>query len=136
MEVTFDKAYCNGCFAHLDSKACHYALESTDMLKKIRNKFKKVAKKTNKSSKFKGTIEKEQRERRLKTRSLKQEVKTRFTATHTMIRSFMNDPNENKHDKDIDEVKVFENLSAVNDALKASVKRKEYTALKIEEEDM
>ena len=53
-----------------------------------------------------------------------------------MIRSFMNDPNENKPEKDIDEVKVFENLSAVNDALKASVKRKEYTDMKIEDEDM
>ena len=59
MEVTVDKAYCNGCFAHLDSKACHYALESTETLKNIRSKFKKVPKKANKSSKFKTNIEKQ-----------------------------------------------------------------------------
>ena len=136
MEVSFNKEWRNGCFAHLDSKACHYTLESTDTLKKIRNKFKKVAKKANKSSKFKGAIEKEQSERGLKKRSLKQEVKTRFTATHSMIRSFMNDPNEKDTEKDIDEVKVFENLQAVNAALKSSFKKKEFEALEIEEDDM
>ena len=113
MEVTFDKQWRNGCFAHLDSKACQYAVDSTPTLKEIRNRFRKVAKKANKSSKFKGAIEKEQSERGLKKRSLKQEVQMRFTATHSMIRSFMNNPNKKNTDKDIDEVKVFENLQAV-----------------------
>ena len=53
---------------------------------------------------------------------MKREVKTRFIATHTMIRSFMKDPNENKPDKAIDEVKVMENIQAVNAAPKSSVK--------------
>ena len=98
MQVTYDNEYRNGCFAHLDSKACQYALESSDTLQRIRTKLRRVAKKANKSSKFKGNIQKEQLQRGLNQRTLKQEVKTRFTATHTMIRSFMNDPNENVAD--------------------------------------
>ena len=39
MEATFDSEYRNGCFSHLDSKACQYAMDSSETLKKIRNKF-------------------------------------------------------------------------------------------------
>ena len=48
---------------------------------------------------------------------LKQEVKTRFTATHTCIRSFLNDPNEEK-DAPLDDLKVDENIDAINEAMK------------------
>ena len=63
MEVTFDQEFRNGCLSHLDSKACQYALESSETLQRIRSKLRKVAKKANKSSKFKGNIQKEQLER-------------------------------------------------------------------------
>ena len=61
MESTFESAIRNGCFSHIDSKACQYALDSSDRLKKIRKKLRKVAKKANKSSKFKTNIEKVQK---------------------------------------------------------------------------
>ena len=136
MEVTFESEIRNGCFSHIESKACQYALDSSDRLKNTRKKLRKVAKKANKSSKFKSFIEKEQIKRNLKTRTLKQEIKTRFTATHTMARSFMNDPNEKKSEAPIDEGKVMENIEAVNAALKSSVKKGEYNRLYIDHSDV
>ena len=72
MEVTFGSEIRNGCFSHIESKACQYALDSSDRVKNTRKKLRKVAKKANKSSKFKSLIEKEHIKRNLKTRTLKQ----------------------------------------------------------------
>ena len=48
----------------------------------------------------------------------------------------MNNPNENKPDEAIDEVKVMENIQAVNAAMKSSVKKKEFEALEIKDDDI
>lgn len=95
-----------------------------------------MAKKANKSSKFNANIQREQLKRGLKNRTLKQEVKTRFTATHTMICSFMNDPNKTVSEANIDEEKVMENVHAFNAALKASVSRKDFDALAITDDNI
>ena len=73
-------------------------LKSKITINRLWFKLRKISKNANKSSKFKYAIKKEQKKKNLRVLSLKQEVKTRFTATHTMIRSFMNDPNEGKED--------------------------------------
>ena len=67
---------------------------------------------------------------------MKQEVKTRFTATWTMIRSFLNDPNEKKDD-DLDEEKVEANIQAINSAMiEAKFKKKQFDALQLKNEDV
>ena len=61
------------------------------------------------SSKFKYALEKQQELRGLKVKSLKQEVVTRFTATHTLMKSFL----LKEHD---DDLTIDKNLEAVNQA--------------------
>ena len=80
---------------------------------------RKVAKKANKSSKSKYALQRQQKQRGLKVKTLKQEVKTRFTATHTMIRSFINDPKEGTGNG-YDDSKIQENIEAINCAMKDS----------------
>jgi hypothetical protein len=99
-------------------------------------KLRKISKKSNKSHKFKYAFKKQQKLRNLDQKTLKQEVKTRFTATHTMIRSFLNDPNEKKGEP-IDEEKSAENIKAVNQAMKdAKFPKKEFDKLEIKPEDL
>ena len=67
---------------------------------------------------------------------MKQEVKTRFTATWTMFRSFLNDPNEKK-EEDLDEEKVAANIEAINSAMvQAKFKKRQLDALKLKDEDV
>ena len=120
----------NGCFSHIQSKASEISLKSSETLKKLRAKLRKISKKSNKSPKFKGLIEKEQISRGLKPKTLKQEVATRFTATWIMMRSFLNDPNE-KLDQDVDKTKVLSNIAAINDAMEKTLGKKEFMKLKI-----
>ena len=82
----------------------------------MRKKLRKIVGKSKKSSKFLRQIAVQQNKRGLKERTLKQEIKTRFTSTHTMIRSFLNDPNE-KTDEDVNVEKVKLNIEAINKAL-------------------
>ena len=117
MKLSFDSTIRNGCMPHIQSKASQKALESSQTLKKIRKKLRKVASKANKSPKFKLTVDKKQKEKNLRPHTIKQEMPTRFTATHTMFRSILNDPNENTSD-DIDEEAALSNKDAVNDAMK------------------
>ena len=101
----------------------------------MRSKLRKISKKSNKSSKFKYAIQDQQKKRGLRILTLKQEVKTRFTATHTCIRSFLNNPNE-KENAPIDEVTVDENIDAINQAMKdAKFKKSEVSKLEIKPED-
>ena len=116
MKAAFRNHERSGCFAHIESKASKKALDKQAVLKKLRLKLRKIAKKSNKSPKFKYALINQQRTRGLSQKTLKQEVKTRFTATHTMIRSFLNDPNEG-FEEPIDVNKVKENIKAVNDAM-------------------
>ena len=101
----------------------------------MRLKLRKISKKVIKSSKFMYAIQEQQRTRGLRILALKQEVKTRFTATHTCIRSFLNDPNE-KLEIPMDDEKVNENIAAINQAMKdAKFKKSELTKLEIKPED-
>ena len=135
MKAAFTSNERNGCFAHIESKASKKALDKQNSLKSMRSKLRKVSKKANKSSKFMYAIQQQQKKRGLRLITLKQEVKTRFTSTHTCIRSFLNDPNE-KTDKAMDEVKVDENIAAINQAMKdAKFKKSEIANLEIKPED-
>ena len=116
MKAAFSRDNRNGCFAHIVSKSCKNVLEKQKAFTSMREKLRKIAKKAKKSSKFKYGIEKEQVKRGLRLLTLKQEVKTRFTATHTMVRSFLNDPNEKK-EEEMDDEKVNANIEAINAAM-------------------
>ena len=81
-------------------------------------------------------MEKQQRLKGLKVRTLKQEVKTRFTATHTMVRSILNDPKEKK-DEEMDMEKVRLNIEAINQAMiDSKFKKEELAKLTIKEDDV
>ena len=139
-EPTMKAAFCiderNGCFAHIESKASKKALDNQATLKKLRLKLRKIAKKANKSSKFKYALINQQKTRGLRVKTLKQEVKTRFTATHTMVRSFLNDPNEGTEES-IDISKVKENINAINGAMSdAKFSKKELEKLEIKADDV
>ena len=130
----------NGCFAHIESKASQKALESSEKLKETRERLKKLAKKSNKSDHFKTYIEQEQIAANLKPRSLKQEVDTRFTATHTMFSSFLNDQNEKGDDEEyMNMEKIEANIDAINRALKKVLptnKPEQYNELCVRPEDV
>ena len=126
----------NGCFAHIESKASKKALDNQASLKNLRLKLRKIAKKANKSSKFKYALMNQQKTRGLRQKTLEQEVKTRFTSTHTMIHSFLNDPNKNT-DGPIDDMKVKENIKAVNGAMvDAKFPKRDLEKLEIKPEDV
>ena len=125
INAAFPRDERNGCYAHIQSKASKKMLDQQKPLKKLRLKLKKIAKKSRKSSKFKYAVARGQKKRNLMTRTLKQEVATRFTATFICIKSFLNDPNENK-DEPMDDQKVEENINAINEAMEhANFKKKE-----------
>ena len=97
---------------------------------------RKIAKKAKKSSTFKRAIEEEQRRLGLRQLTLKQEVKTRFTATHTMLRSFCNDPND-KEGREMDRAKVEANIKAINTAMEeAKFSRDQLNSLRLKSEDV
>ena len=136
MRSAFREDERTGCFAHIESKACKNTLNKQKHFKSVRVKMRKIAKKANKSSKFKYALQRQQRNRGLRELTLKQEVKTRFTAFWTMTRSFLNDPNEKK-DADLDEEKVEANIQAINAAMKeAKFKKKQLDSLELKSEDL
>ena len=136
MKAAFDKQERNGCFAHIESKASKKALDNQATLKKLRLKLRKIAKKANKSSKFKYALINQQKTWGLRVKTLKQEVKTRFTATHTMVRSFLNDPNEGTVES-IDTSKVKENINAINGVMSdAKFSKKDLEKLEIKADDI
>ena len=136
MRKAFPKEERNGCFSHIQSISSKKALDSQKALKSLRSKLRKVAKKANKSSKFKYALQRQQKQRGLKVKTLKQEVKTRFTATHTMIRSFMNDPKEGTGNG-YDDSKIQENIEAINCAMKDSKFKKSVLAkLEVKDDDV
>ena len=136
MKAAFGVHERNGCFAHIESKASKKALDNQTSLKKLRLKLRKIAKKANKSSKFKYALSNQQKTRGLRQMTLKQEVKTRFTATHTMFRSFLNDPKEGNEDS-VNMRKVKENIKAVNAAMvDAKFPKKDLEKLEIKLEDV
>ena len=133
MNAAFAPFERNGCFAHIESKASEKALESSNVLKKVREKLRKVAMKSNKSPKFKRFLKTEQMKRKLRTITLKQEVATRFTSTKIMFNSFA--PTKSDQDEvQLEEAKL--NIEAINAALKDTQTAKEYKKLAIEDKDM
>ena len=130
MQKCFNPAIRNGCFSHIESKASQKALESSARLKILRQKLRKIAKKSNKSSKFKSLIKKEQKERGLRVYTIKQEILTRFTCTYDMFKSILNDPNDGKTDP-ADREKINLNIEAINMAMKKLLPKKEYEKLEI-----
>ena len=135
MVSCFPKSVRNGCLAHIESKASEKACDAPKRLKMVRKKFRKVVRKSNKSSKLKAFIKEEQLKRDLKPITLKPEVKTRFTATTIMLKSVLNDPND-KTEEEADREKVFANVEAINTALQRVVKDKEeLETLKITDSD-
>ena len=135
MKACFEALIRNGCIAHIQSKASQKSLESSEKLKKLRKKLRKVAKKANKSPKFKLEITKQQKSNSVKQITLKQEIATRFTATHTMFHSFLNDPNHKTED-DMDREAVDKNIRAINCAMDSTLATSERDKLKIVEEDV
>ena len=132
MKKSFSKDERTGCFAHIESKACQKSLESSKTLKMVRKKLRKVAKKSNKSPKFKRNLMLGQKKRRISTRTLKQEVPTRFTSTKDMFASFA--PSKPREEVDPEEAK--KNIEAINSALEKSVKPAEFNSLKISQNDL
>ena len=133
MNKTFSPSERNGCFAHIESKACQKAMDDVDVLKKLRKKLRKIASKSNKSPKFKRSIKKEQKEREIPVITLKQEVATRFTSTKIMFDSFIpSKPSE--EEVDIEKSKV--NIEAINAAMKTSLSKKDFKRFEIEKKDL
>ena len=136
MRKAFREDERTGCFAHIESKSCKNILNKQKHFNSVRKKMQKIAKKANKSSTFKYALQREQKNRGLRELTLKQEVKTRFTAFWIMTRSFLNDPNEKK-DADLDEEKVEANIQAINAAMKeAKFKKKQLDSLELKSEDL
>ena len=135
MRKCFENEIRNGCFSHIESKASQKALDSSVRLKTLRLKLRKIAKKSNKSSKFKAMIQKEQMARNLRVLTIKQEIATRFTCTYDMFRSILNDPNDGKNDP-ADRVKVDLNIEAINVAMNRLFTKKVYKVLEIKSSDV
>lgn len=132
MKKSFKKTERIGCFAHIESKACQTSLDSTKILRRVRRKLRTVAKKSNKSPKFKRNITLEQNKRKIPSRVLKQEVATRFTSTKDMFASFA----PSKPKEEVDSEVVHKNIDAINAALKECFKQKEVESLKITKKDV
>ena len=135
MRKCFEDEIRNGCFSHIESKASQKALESSVRLKTLRLKLRKIAKKSNKSSKFKAMIQKEQTKRNLRVLTIKQEIATRFTCTYDMFRSILNDPNDGKNDP-ADREKIDLNIEAINEAMNRLFTKKVYKVLEIKSLDV
>ena len=132
MNASFSRSVRNGCFAHIESKACQKALDDVDVLKKVRKKLRKIARKSNKSPKFKRSVKKEQIEREIPVITLKQEVATRFTSTKIMFDSFIpSKPGE--EEVDIEKAKV--SIEAINAAMKSCLSKKDFKSLEIQKKD-
>ena len=136
MKKAFERDQRNGCYAHIESKSCKNVLGKQKGYTSLRVKLRKIAKKAKKSSKFKYAIEQEQRRLGLRGLTLKQEVKTRFTATQTMLRSFCNDAND-REGREMDRAKVDANIKAINTAMeKAKFSKAQLSSLRLKSEDV
>ena len=130
MKKAFERDQRNGCYAHIESKSCKNVLGKQKGYTSLRVKLRKIAKKAKKSSKFKYAIE------QLRELTLKQEVKTRFTATQTMLRSFCNDAND-REGREMDRAKVDANIKAINTAMeKAKFSKAQLSSLRLKSEDV
>ena len=133
MNKTFPPDVRNGCFAHIESKACQKAMDDSKVLKALRKKLRKVARKSNKSPKFKRAVKKEQKLRNIPVITLKQEVATRFTSTKIMFDSFVpSKPNEDEVNIDASRV----NIEAINAAMKSSLSKKDFKKYEIEKKEV
>ena len=139
-EATMHKAFKDdvrmGCLAHIESKASKKALKNQKCLNKLRSKCRRVVKYARKSCKFKYALQRNQARRKLRKKTLQQEVDTRFTSCHTMLRSILNDPNEKKDDES-DMKSIRGNISAINETIDSSnLKRPMKEKLKFKEKEV
>ena len=132
MRKTFSPEERNGCMAHIESKGCFIALDSVKRLVEVRKKFRKLATKAHHSPQFKGRIKDEQASRNIPQLVLRQEVKTRFTATRDMFDSIV----LKKKDHDADEEVALKNMESINAALSSSVKKEVFAKQKLERSDI
>ena len=132
MRKTFSPEERNGCMAHIESKGSFIALDSVKRLVEVRKKFRKLATKAHHSPQFKGRIKDEQASRNIPQLVLRQEVKTRFTATRDMFDSIV----LKKKDHDADEEVALKNMESINAALSSSVKKEVFAKQKLERSDI
>ena len=62
MSAAFGDSIRNGCLAHLESNACKNALKKVDVVRKVRAGLRKIARKFNKSNKFKKAVKRLQKD--------------------------------------------------------------------------
>ena len=133
MNKSFPPHVRNGCFAHIESKACQKAMDDSNVLKALRKKLRKVARKSNKSPKFKRAVKKEQKLRNIPVITIKQEVATRFTSTKIMFDSFVpSKPNDEEVNIDAGRV----NIEAINAAMKSSLSKKDFKKYEIQKKEV
>eukprot|EP00586_Coscinodiscus_wailesii_P010452 CAMPEP_0172504760 /NCGR_PEP_ID=MMETSP1066-20121228/181048_1 /TAXON_ID=671091 /ORGANISM="Coscinodiscus wailesii, Strain CCMP2513" /LENGTH=182 /DNA_ID=CAMNT_0013281061 /DNA_START=872 /DNA_END=1420 /DNA_ORIENTATION=+ len=132
MIASFPPPNRNVCFAHIKSKECKKALESSKTLGKVRQKLQKISRKSNKSPKFKRYLKKDKRNRKLRVITLKQKIATRCTSTKIMFSSFL----PLKPDKEIDPDAAKANIDAINSAMKSSLSLKKFKQIEITNKDV
>ena len=109
--------------------------ESFGYSKEDKKKVKKGCSKISQNIKVQGQGKKKTLLQNLRPKSIKQEIATRFECTQIMMRSFLNDPNENT-EKEINIDKCMQNFNAINEAMEETLSRKDYEKLKLTESDL
>ena len=134
MHKAFQYDIRNGCIAHIISKTTFKALDDCEFVREKRRKYRMIATRFNKSPLYKSKLAQIQKEKEVKSITIKQEVATRFEATNTMLRSFLN---ENKTTVAVDKDKAKRNFDAINEAVSECTKdRKEIEKFLLEKEDL
>ena len=114
MQSAFTETERNGCWPHILSISTKKAMKAQKELTDIRGKMRKISSLAHKSPKFMIEIQKGQEEQNLPLTKLQQEEPTRFTATFTMMKSFLNVKLENIDD---DMEIIYANIQVINNAL-------------------
>ena len=118
----------------MESKSYQKVLKKQKHFTKLRKKLKRLSKKANKSNRLKYAIENQQKKRNLKQLHLQQEVATRFTATWTMARSFLN---QTKWGEEVVDERARANFTAINAAMvEVGFNKEDQEDLKLNEEDL
>ena len=129
MACAFPSNIRNGCMAHMESNASKFALKEVKVVKEARSHVREIAGKFNKSNKFKKALIRNQKKADIPVLSIHQEVKTRFTSTFDMFGSVLQ-----ARKGEIDEDRAWQNVNAINQALKETMKVDKYNKAKIKKE--
>ena len=120
----------SGCLCHIEHSSISKGVEKNDEVYSVIQKIRKVSTKHNKSHRFKNILETEQKKLGLKQRPLIQDVVNRWGSTKAAFGSYLTHPD------DLNEHGLFDNLMAVNNAIKKAVKRKFHDSLIISASEM